>query len=172
MRIPQQAWLIALCVNLAACARLEDPAFVPRFVELDNPLTIPANRAHAKFQAGQQRTGVDRYEPWCELVIRTVAEEPQRVEAGRFAVKTMSHRFVKDYNLRIAPTVTAFNCDDVVFQEATLWMDAVSSPEILYIRCFAPYANCEYGPPPSPAEIQAIVGTHVRIDLGGDSLLP
>ena len=81
---------------------------IPIALEITNPLVIPAARAHTKFQKGRQVYSVNRYDPWCELEIRTVSEQPQRVEPGRFQVRRVQQAFIKDYNTRISAVLAAF----------------------------------------------------------------
>jgi hypothetical protein len=38
---------------------------------------------------------------------------------------------------------------------------------VLYLRCFAPYTNCIFGPPLSPEQIQDVVGP--RLDIRVDT---
>lgn len=133
-------------------------------LHLKKPMTIPANFAHAKFQGGRQVGGVNRYFPWCELEIATVSEKPQRVEPGRFRVRRVDQAFLKDYNTRVSAVLAGFSCDDLVFQETRWMIDPGTSPQVVYLRCLAPYTNCRLGPPPSPQQMQEIVGPTPLLD--------
>jgi hypothetical protein len=132
-------------------------------VELTEPLTIPAGRAHATFQAGRQVGGVNRYSPWCELEIQTVSEQPQRVEPTGIPVGRVGQAFIKDYNTRMPALIGGLSCNDLVFRETTWWMGPESGSRVLYLRCFAPYTNCIFGPPLSPEQIQDVVGPGIDI---------
>jgi hypothetical protein len=135
-------------------------------LELEQPLRIRAYRAHAKFQAGRQVAGVNRYEPWCQLEIDTVAEQPQRVETGRFPVREIVDAFIKDYDTRMPALLGGLSCDDLVFMERTMWVDRAASPQILYLRCFAPYTNCRFGPSLTLQQMQAVTGPAVKLHVG------
>jgi len=137
-------------------------------VELTRPLTIPAGRAHATFQGGGQVGGVNRYSPWCELEIDTVSPRPQRVEPIRISIDRVGDAFIKDYNTRMPALIGGLSCSDLVFQETTWWAAPESYP-VLYLRCYAPYTNCIFGPPLSPGEMQGVVGPGLDIRVGADS---
>ena len=132
-------------------------------VEYDRPITIPAGRAHTKFQFGRQVSGVDRYEPWCELEIRTVSEEPQRIEPDSLVVAKVNQSFIKDYNTRISAVLGGLSCDDLVFKETTWWMEPETGSPVMYLRCLAPYTNCRFGPPLSVEQIRGVVGPKLDI---------
>jgi hypothetical protein len=135
-------------------------------VELTEPLMIPAGRAHATFQGGGQVGGVNRYSPWCDLDIETVSARPQRVEPVELVVGRVGQAFVKDYDTHMPALIGGLSCNDLVFQETTWWMEPEASAEVLYLRCFAPYTNCIFGPPLSPEQIQAVVGPGIDIRVG------
>ncbi|MGA7981843.1 MAG: hypothetical protein WCA32_16660 [Chromatiaceae bacterium] len=132
---------------------------------LREPLTIPAHRAHASFQGGRQVIAVSRYDPWCELEIRTVAEVPQVVQPTRLAVGRIGQAFIRDYNTRIPVAFTGFSCTDLVFKETTWWLRPTVASPVMYLRCLAPYVHCRIGPPLSPEAIQAVVGPQLEIDV-------
>ena len=134
-------------------------------VKMERPLTIPAGRAHTKFQGGRQVRAVDRYSPWCELEIETVSEVPQLVEPEPLAVVRVTHAFIKDYNTRMPALLGGLSCDDLVFQETTWWFDSRSVYKSIYLRCFAPYTNCIFGPPLSPEQMQNVVGNALSIEV-------
>jgi hypothetical protein len=136
-------------------------------LEITRPLTIPAGRAHATFQGGRQVGGVNRYSPWCELEIDTVSAQPQQVDLAKIEVARVGQAFIKDYNTRMPALIGGLSCSDVVFQETTWWAAPESFP-VLYLRCYAPYTNCIFGPPLSPVQIQAVVGLRLDIQIRAD----
>jgi len=157
-----------VAIALAGCVTLRGGGLPPDLtLILDAPLTVPANFAHAKFQGGRTVMGVNRYDPWCELETNQVAEEPRRVEPGRFGVRRVSQALIKDYIGRAPALLVGFGCSDLVFEETTLWMEPATSPQILYLRCFAPYTNCRFGPPLSLEEMEQVLGPSLRFDTGG-----
>lgn len=158
--------LAGLCALflVAGCARLqpnEGPVVVS--LVLEAPLEIPPHRAHAKFQGGRQVQGVNRYEPWCKLETNEVSERPRRIAPGRFPVRRIGQAFIADYHTRMPVAMVGLGCNDLLFQETTLRVDRRISPRIRYLRCFAPYANCNFGPPLSPGRIQEVLGSRLRL---------
>jgi hypothetical protein len=135
-------------------------------VELLRPIQIPAGRAHAKFQGGGQVRAVNRYEPWCDLETQTVAEEPQRVDPTGVVVGRIEQAFIRDYNTREPALLGGLSCDDLVFKETTWWISADADSPVLYLRCYAPYVNCRFGPPLSPLQIQEVLGPRIEVRVG------
>jgi len=129
------------------------------FLVLEEPLMIPPHQAHTKFQGGRKVQGVSRYDPWCELETNEVSEQPRRIAPGRFRIGRIGQASIRDYNTRIPVGMGDFGCDDLLFRETTLWMDRGTSPQVRYLRCFAPYAHCRFGPPLSPQQMQWVLGS-------------
>jgi hypothetical protein len=99
------------------------------------------------------------------LEIETVSDEPQRVEPGRFSVVRVGQAFIKDYNTRVPALIGSLSCDDEVYQETTWWFDRGMGYQTTYLRCFAPYANCRFGPPLTVGEMQGVVGDKLEINV-------
>lgn len=156
---------------LTGCAGPVETASRPSLaVVADAPLIIPAHRAHAAFQDGRQVGAVSRFEPWCELEIKTVSEQPQRVDAGRFPVRRVSQAFIRDYNTRAPALLGGLSCTDLVFQETIWWLEGQPAAPVTWLRCLAPYTHCRFGPPLSLAQMQAVVGSAMRIEIGDPAL--
>ncbi len=167
--MPPVKYLLAATLVLSGCSGIGGQPVPYGLVQvvLTEPLTIPAGRAHATFQGGRLVGGVNRYSPWCEMEIQTVSEEPQRVEPVSIMVERVGQAFIKDYNTRMPALLGGLSCSDLVFQETTWWMEPESGSPVLYLRCFAPYTNCIFGPPLSPEQIQDVVGP--RLDIRVDT---
>jgi len=154
--------LCVMLVLLLGCATRPRSSSI-RGVELTRAVTIPAQRAHTKFQSGRQVSGANFSEPYCELEIRTVAEQSQRVAAGSFRVSRESQTLLKDPTTRIPALIAGFSCSDDVYQESIWWLDGDALSPVLYLRCLAPYFNCRIGGPLSPAQVQQVVGSRIEI---------
>ncbi|MDP1644396.1 MAG: hypothetical protein Q8L71_02690 [Thiobacillus sp.] len=87
---------IGLVLLLGGCAGLEsaDPAS-PYYaystgwmVQLNRPLTIPADAATVRLQYGHivPRNSVQEHDPFCVVELDTVRAEPQTLQPGRFEV--------------------------------------------------------------------------------------
>lgn len=160
--------MTAAGLTLAGCAGVGGQPVPDGLVqfELKQVVEISPGKAHTKFQHGRQVSGVNRYAPWCELVINTVAETAQQVEPSNLSVIRISQAFIKDYDTRFPALLGGLSCDDLVFQETTWWVGSESKSPVLYLRCFAPYTNCRFGPPLSPGQIQGVVGPAVEVRVG------
>lgn len=152
-------------VLLGGCAGL-GPAQAPPGLTLviEGPVTIPAGRAHATFQGGRQVSGRNRFEPWCELEVRSVAQAPTPLTVGDLPVLGVRQAFIRDYNTRAPALLGTLSCSDLVFQETVWGLASGRQSPVLWLRCLAPYTNCRFGPPLSPAEIDAVVGPSLRVE--------
>jgi len=125
---------------------------------------IPAGTAHTVFQGGRQVGGPSNLEPYCELEIDTVSEQPQGVQPVRLRVKGVTQTLLKDPITRIPALLAGLSCSDPVYWE-TYWRLASERPSpMLWLRCIAPYFNCRIGGPLTATEIQAVVGPRIRVN--------
>ncbi len=127
------------------------------------PVPIPRASAHASFQGGRVVRATNKFEPYCELETRVVAEVPQRVESGNFRVSRISNRLLIDPITRIPALLGGFSCSDGLFWESIWWLQAESPSTVLYLRCIAPYYNCRMGPPLSPDQVQQVTGHYLSV---------
>jgi len=161
---PSISRLAALVLlGLSGCAAPRTPDFG---IELElSAVEIPAGSAHTVFQGGRQVGGASTLEPYCELEIETVSEQPQRVSPVRLQVSGVRQALLKDPITRIPALIAGFSCSDPVFRE-TVWQLAPDRPSpVLWLRCIAPYFDCRIGGPLTPEQIQAVVGPVMRMTL-------
>ncbi|WP_200381185.1 hypothetical protein [Thiococcus pfennigii] len=162
------ACLLALSTTLAAlpagCAFDGPPAATGLSLTVTAPITIPPGSAHVVLQDGRLASAGNRLEPYCELEVRTVSgDQPQRITSGEFRVSRASHRPLRDPTTRIPALLGLRSCAEPIFQEFTWWLASTAPSDVMYLRCLAPYYNCDFGPPLSPAQVQAQVGRYLTI---------
>jgi hypothetical protein len=159
LALPRFAALALL--GLGGCAA---PRYLEPGIELElSAVEIPAGSAHTVFQDGRQVGGASNLEPYCELEIATVSEQPQRVSPVRLHVTGVRQALLRDPITRIPALIAGFSCSDPVFRE-TVWQLGSDRPSpVLWLRCIAPYFNCRIGGPLTPAQIQGVVGPTISI---------
>ncbi len=152
---------LPLLLGLAACA-IPTPVEVGLGLTL-GPVEIPAGAAHRVFQGGRPVGGASILDPYCELEIATVSEQPQQIDGVRAQITRVSQALLKDPITRIPVLLAGWTCSDPVFRE-TIWRLAPERPSpVLWLRCLAPYFNCRIGAPLTPAQIQTVVGPTIQI---------
>jgi hypothetical protein len=153
---------------LGGCAA---PAVPDPGMQLDlGGVEIPSGSAHTVFQGGRQVSGASSLEPFCELEIETVLEQPQRVSPVRLRVTGVRQALLKDPTTRIPALLAGFGCSDPVFWE-TVWQLAPDRPSpVLWLRCIAPYFDCRIGGPLTPGQIQAVVGPTIRVSSASSAV--
>jgi hypothetical protein len=144
---------------------------LPRSPELGLALSlgaveIPAGSAHRVFQAGRPVGAASTLDPFCELEIATVSEQPQQVAPVRARVTRVSQALLKDPITRIPALIGGIDCSEPVFRETIWWLAADRSSPILWLRCLAPYFDCRIGGPLSPAQVQAVMGPALQLGPG------
>ncbi len=161
---PPSSRLAALALlGLSGCAA---PGWPDYGMELElNAVEIPAGSAHTVFQGGRQVGGASNLEPYCELEIETVSDQPQRVSPVRLQVTGVRQALLKDPITRIPALIAGFSCSDPVFRETVLQLAPDRPSPVLWLRCIAPYFNCRIGGPLTPEQIQVVVGPVIRMTL-------
>jgi hypothetical protein len=142
-------------------------------VLIPEPVTIPAGSAQARFQGGRQVAGANRLDPYCELEIKTVSDEPQQARSGRYQVLWERFTLLRDPTTRIPALIGGLSCSDPLFQES-LWRLSTGSGGNLYsLRCIRPFYHCAFVPPLGLDEVGAVTGRALGIeDSGGSGTLP
>jgi hypothetical protein len=159
-------WLLAL--SIPGCSNLDRQAGSGAHVVLPQPVPIPAGSAHASFQGGRQVSGTNRLDPYCELEIETVAEQPQQARPGRYRVLGERLTLLRDPTTRIPALLTAIGCSDPLFQESFWRLGAESGGNLHSLRCIRPFYHCVFVPPLRLEEVGAVTGPAIRVEGPGD----
>jgi len=155
---------LALVAALAGCASETRHAATGLSLKVTAPIVIPSGRAHATFQDGRLVGASNKFEPYCELEVRSVSgAEPQRLTGGESQVSRISSRVLRDPTTRIPATFVMTSCSEPLFQEL-IWRLASTEPsDVMFLRCITPYYNCAFGPPLSPEQVQHQVGRFLAV---------
>lgn len=156
--------VVAVLAILTGCQNWPDARYVTpgaAALEVLAPVTIPANRARAHFQHGGPVFSVDAYEPYCELEISTVAEQPQRVERDVFLVRRVTTAILSDPEARLplsGPFVD-IDCGDRVYYEVAYRLASDLQPGVRKLSCRRAVNACwPGGGYPYLEEIRAALG--------------
>lgn len=141
------ACLAPALLGVSACQTLTGSGYAPERiarVEIVRPVTIPANRARATFQGGHPVSGAYPYDPYCELEVSTVSEQPQRVEKDVFVVTRSGTAVLSDADARlpIAGPFVNVTCGDLIFYEVEHWLASDLQPGVRKIRCLQGFNAC------------------------------
>jgi hypothetical protein len=133
-------------------------------LSLAAPISIPVGRAHATFQHGRLTSASSKLAPYCELEVRTVAPAGgTRIQSGEFVVSRINSRLLTDPTTRIAAVTLVSSCSDPLFQESIWWLKSNTPSDVIYLRCIAPYYNCDFGPPLRPPQVQEALGRYINL---------
>ena len=130
---------------------------------IERTQSIPAGRAHAIYQRGRQVGAASQELPFCELEVRGVAEQAQRVLPTRLRVARVSGQMLRDPITRISVALSGIDCSEPVFVESVWHLAAEAPTSVRFLRCLAPYYFCRIGGPLTPEQVQAVVGPSLRI---------
>jgi hypothetical protein len=155
---------LVVVISASGCAWKPQPVFTGLSLTVTRPIVIPPGRAHAILQGGRLTHASNKFEPYCELEVRTVSgATPQRLTSGEFQVSRTTQRLLLDPTTRIPAVFVASSCAEPLFQESVWWLASTEPSGVLFLRCIAPYYNCAFGPPLSPDQVQQQVGGYLAV---------
>ena len=154
--------LVSILASLAACQRdgvprSGAPASPLNELELTRQLQIPAGTARAYFQHGAQSPSKDRYQPYCELEISTVAQQPQLLAPDTFAITGTMLRMVSDEDSGMPVRLTFYGGQDV-FHEIHMRLSSRQQPGVRKLICRSWTQDLGRGRYLSIQEMQAVLG--------------
>lgn len=130
-----------------------------------SPITIPAGTAHVTFQGGRPGVGKNRFEPYCEFEVNTVAQRPQTIRPDEFVVSKITRRTMSDEltGWPAAPPLGDFGCSEDLYYETKLWLYSERQPDVRALICREMFDSCGGGHHPGPQEIRGALGDWFRI---------
>ena len=126
-------------------------------LELTRKLRIPAGSARAYFQHGRQIPSKDRYQPYCELEIVTVAQYPQQVAPDTFDIVGTGLRMVSDEDSGM-PVWPGFYGGQDIFHEIHMRLSSSQQPRVHRLICRSWSQDFGRGRYLSIQGIQAVLG--------------
>ena len=81
-------WLLSAC-GPTTIKDLATQTYIPIqgwALELNQDVVIPAGRTRIFFQEGRLLTGINEYEPHCQLRVRDISDQPRSVQSDRFTI--------------------------------------------------------------------------------------
>jgi hypothetical protein len=100
---------------------------------LQRDLVVPAKMVRVYLQYGKQHelSGLDKYQPWCELEIKTLDDRPQTINADSFAIlKLVNQRsgLLDGAGLgSISNTLEEFS--------TVLYLQSMRQPDVMRLSC-------------------------------------
>jgi len=111
---------------------------VGSIVKLNQPLTIPGNKARTGVQFGKATISVNQYEPYCEFLVNTIKEKTITLPAGDYRVTR-----VRRYEIPIAGSRPSGGTMVASSSESTAWAAQAIAPanDWLYTTAFRLESN-------------------------------
>lgn len=100
---------------------------------LQHDIVVPAGVAHVSFQYGKQldTLKIDKYQPWCEFEIKTLAGKPQTIHADSFAIQKLVNQrsgLLDGAGFgSMANTLEEFS--------TVLYLQSASQPDVMRLSC-------------------------------------
>lgn len=158
---------LALALTASGCAVRERSSAAGAVLLIPEPIAIPAGSAHASFQNGRQVGAAGRLDPYCELEIRTVSDQPQQALPGRYGILGERFTLLRDPTTRLPALITGFTCSDPLFQESFWRLSDEFGGNLHSLRYIRPFFHCALGPPLMLDEVGAVTGPAVRLQRPG-----
>jgi hypothetical protein len=150
-------------VVLGACTGIGERSEPVVTLELTRAVTIPAGRAHAVFRDGRQVSAANSLEPYCELEINTVSEQPQHAIPGPYPVKRARVALLRDPVTRVPALIAGWSCADPVFRESLWLLGKVDEGNLFSLRCIRPLYHCQMAPPLTLGDAERLTGGVIRV---------
>jgi len=143
-------------------------------LELRREVVVSPGRMRVFFQGGMVQPGVNEYRPHCELVIRTLADRPQTIQADRFTVERVSADIV--HVVTSGPVVVAVNAEfrlvdgggdgeSRLMKAYTLYLHSDRQPQVLSLLCGGAFNFPALATGPSLQDIQSALGDYATLEL-------
>ena len=153
--------------SLASGCAAPPPATAPpepaAWLEIVEPLEIPAGSAHVDLQDGGPVAGVDRTRLYCALEVDRVAERPQTVPPQRLAVVEVERRILADEQANIpAFRAWTFSCSEDRYYRVRIDLRGGSPSGVRDLTCTEWFTSCDLGAFATLDEIERTVGPKIR----------
>lgn len=161
---PPVAVLAGVLAGCAGSPSGPPPAAEPyAWLEILEPLQIPADSAHVDLQDGGPAGGVDRTRLYCTLEVDTVSERPQTVAAQRLAVRGVQRRILADEQANIpAFQAWTFSCSGDRYYRVRIDLHGERAPRVRNLTCTEWYMSCDLGEYATLERIEQTVGPTIR----------
>ncbi len=170
------AVMITLVVLLTGCAG-SGAYYAPAsslvgagtLVRLNQDLEIPAERTRVFFQRGKVLPdgGFDQYYPSCDLEVRTLSPEPQRVVKDRFMVTRIEYgqeAVARLEDVRVAAigigvgSALWWDRGESIFRYLRIWLYSERQPDVMRLTCRGAWEDYFRANPPNDVEIRIALG--------------
>ena len=168
--------MISLLVLLTGCAgsgAYYEPASAlvgaGTLLRLNQDLEIPAERTRVFFQRGKVLPdgGFDQYYPSCDLEVRTLSPEPQRVEKDSFMVTRVEYgqeAVARFEGVRVAAIGIGawsglwWDRGESIFRYVRIWLYSERQPDVMRLTCRGAWEDYFRAEPPNDVEIRIALG--------------
>ncbi|RTZ73354.1 MAG: hypothetical protein DSZ00_03040 [Gammaproteobacteria bacterium] len=165
-------WLLLLSLGLmGGCV-----SFLPDYSDRDagyrlilhQPIVIPPQRTRIFIQGGRiVGTGFDSYEVSCNIEVRKLKDEPQRIEPDTFVVNLVQDFFEEVAAIGWkAQTVAGLGLagadvdgsPSMIYRGYHFWLHSPTQPDVIRLTCRGVFADPWEAYPPTYEEIEATLG--------------
>lgn len=141
-------------------------------LQLHEAVTIAAGRTRVFFQNGQPTTGINEFEPHCQLQVNTLAAQPQIIQPDRFTisrVNTRSDQVVMTSGLRLASLAHAGILHDMgasrIMYVYIFRLTSEHQPDVRELICGGAFDAPRLAQRPTLDEIASALGSYARLQL-------
>ncbi len=133
------------------------------WLEIAQPLVIPANSAHVDLQDGGSAGGFDRTRLYCSLEIDTVRDQPQTVPAQRLGVRRLQRLILSDEQANIPAFVPwTFSCSGDRYYRVRIDLEGELAPRVRNLTCTEWFSSCDLGDHATLEQIEQTLGPSFR----------
>jgi hypothetical protein len=97
------------------------------------------------------------------LEIKTVSEQSQEAQAGRYRITGGRYTLLKDPTTRVPALFAGLSCSDPLYQESLWFLAPGSTGNLHSMRCIRPFFFCRFAPPMMIDEAPSVVGPAISL---------
>ncbi len=147
-------------------------------LELHQEMVIPARRTRVFFQDGRQLSGINEFQPHCQLRVRNISDQPQTVQPDRFRIESVfgieTTIVSRDPVLlaSVSPTLIAGSGggggngdDDPLMYAYFMSLQSDKQPQVSFLVCGGAFAAPAFADQPTLQDIQTAMGALATLTL-------
>lgn len=142
-------------------------------IKLKQGLSVPPGHTRVFLQRGEvvPKQSFDRYYPYCNFEIRTLADTPRSILPEDFLVvrvQIQTTEIVEAQPVQLAALWSAGGMDDglpLVARGVHLWVGSDKQPDVMRLTCYGAFDNLPDAEPPSITDMRKTLGEVAELIL-------
>lgn len=136
---------------------------------LNKSVVIAPNLARAYFQYGQPvaKQAIEKYQPHCYLLLRTLSEQEQVIQPDTFIINQVQRDFIVSANHTFYASLVMDSLDPSLVEYVNIYsLSSTRQPQVMSLNCLQ-WGQSVDRLYPSVAEVRQALGAYFTLQLDG-----